>query len=182
MAMIKSLNDNPIIDEYIDKMASNLKKYAQTSESKNMTLNVILNRYKTECEIKGIDFTFDVRLCDLSFMDDFDLVAILGNLLDNAMEAAEKSTEKMISLETDYRNSYKIIIISNSCDIAPTTVNNQLVTTKKDKEIHGLGLKSVLSKIHKYEGDIYWEYIDDKKTFTTTAIVKDLSSKSAKNT
>lgn len=84
-----------------------------------MTLNVILKRYKTECEIKGIDFK-----------------------------------------QLRYR----------PCNCKQSTGND-----KKDKDIHGLGLKSVLSKIHKYEGDIYWEYIKDKKTFITTAIIKDIS-------
>lgn len=172
LSTIKSLNENPVVDDYITKMTKNLTKYTQISQSGNMTLDVILNRYKTESELKGIKFTFDVRLCNLSFVDDFDLVTILGNLLDNALEAAEKSEAKVISLETDYRNAYKLIIISNSCDVAPTSVNDRLITTKKDKSIHGLGLKSVLSKVREYEGDIDWEYLEDEKLFVTTVMMK----------
>ena len=66
----------------------------------------------------------------------------------------------------------ELIIISNSCDVAPTSVNDRLITTKKDKSIHGLGLKSVLSKVREYEGDIDWEYLEDEKSFVTTVMMK----------
>ncbi len=137
-----------------------------------MTLDVILNRYKTECELKGIDFNFDVRLNNLSFVSDFDLVAILDNLLDKAIEAAEITKEKSITFETDNRNSYTVIIISNSCENSPTTDNNRLITTKKDKNVHGLGLKSVSNTLKKYSGDIDREFLQDKKRFITTVMLR----------
>ena len=137
-----------------------------------MTLDVILNRYKTECELKGIDFNFDVRLNNLSFVSDFDLVAILDNLLDNAIEVAEITKDKSIAFETDNRNSYTVIIISNSCEYPPATDNNRLITTKKDKNVHGFGLKSVSNTLKKYSGDIDREFLQDKKQFITTVMLR----------
>lgn len=172
LTAIKDLNTNPIIEDYIQTMTNNLSEYSKVCHSGNITLDVILNRYKTECELKGINFAFDVRLNNLSFVDDFDLVTILDNLLDNAIEATEKTKEKSIIFETDNRNSYTVIIISNSCEQAPTTNNNRLITTKKDKTVHGLGLKSVSNTLKKYNGDIDWEFLKYKNQFITTVMLR----------
>lgn len=173
LTAIKDLNTNPIIEDYIQTMTNNLSEYSKVCHSGNITLDVILNRYKTECELKGINFAFDIRLNNLSFVDDFDLVSILDNLLDNAIESAGKTKEKLIMFETDNRNSYTVIIISNSCEQSPTTTNNnRLITTKKDKTVHGLGLKSVSNTLKKYNGDIDWEFLKDKNQFITTVMLR----------
>lgn len=169
---IKDLNTNPAIDTYIKKMYDNLINYSSVSNSGNMTLDVILNRYKTESKLKGIDFSFDIHLGNLAFVDDFDLVAILDNLLDNAMESAEKSNAKIISFETDRRNNHEVVIIFNSCDQKPIFHKNRLLTTKKDKVIHGLGLKSVAKTLKKYDGDIAWEYLENERQFVTTVMME----------
>ena len=177
LTAIKDLNTNPIIEDYIQTMTNNLSEYSKVCHSGNITLDVILNRYKTESELKGINFAFDVRLNNLSFVDDFDLVTILDNLLDNAIEAAGKTKERLITFETDNRNSYTVIIISNSCEQAPTTNNNRLITTKKDKTVHGLGLKSVSNTLKKYNGDIDWAFFADKKQFITTVMLRNQNIK-----
>lgn len=171
LSAIKHLNSNPQIDEYIEKMISSLSVYSNTSKSGNVILDAIINRYVTECNLKNIKFAFNVALNNLLFVDDFDLVTILSNLLDNALEAAEKSTNKKISLETANYNSYGIIIITNSCNQKPISNNKKLLTTKKDKDIHGIGLKSVKQTLKNYEGDINWEYIEDSNEFITIVML-----------
>ncbi len=167
LTAIKNLNDNPTIEEYINIMAENLNTYSQASQSGNRTLDVILNKYITECKMKNIKLSFDIRLKNFDYVKDYDLVAILGNLLDNALESAEKSEKREISLSTDYRNTYDVLIITNSCDNAPKTSNNHLLTTKSDKKIHGIGLKSVIKTLKKYNGDYDWRYDSLNKTFTS---------------
>lgn len=169
---IKDLNTNPVIDKYIKQMYDNLIDYSSVSHSGNMTLDVILNRYKTESKLNDIEFTFDVRLCNLSFVEDFDLVTILDNLLDNAIEAAKKSNAKVVSIETDRRNNYEVVIVTNSCDQKPVTSDNRLITTKKDKAIHGLGLRSVAKTLKRYDGDIAWEYLETEREFITTVMMR----------
>ena len=99
------------------------------------------------------------------------MVAILGNLLDNAVTAAEHSSEKTITLNTARRNAYSVIIISNSCDIPPKQSGNKLLSTKSDAKSHGFGLKSVAKTVHKYQGDYDWEYNAEKKSFTITVMI-----------
>lgn len=171
LSAIKSLNTDSKIEEYINKMAKSLATYSKVSHSGNHTLDVIINKYITECEIKNVKFSFDIRLKNLEYVEDYDLVTILGNLLDNALEAAENSQNREITLSTDYRNTYDVIIITNSCDVEPKSINEKLLTTKKEKKLHGIGLKSVTKTLKEYSGDYDWEYDSQNKVFTSTVML-----------
>lgn len=168
LAAIKNLNDNPEIDSYIDKMSNDLQIYTKVNHTGNTTLDVILNKYSYECDINGIRFECDARTSNLMFVESYDLIAVLGNLMDNAVEAAIKSKEKTIMLETDNRNNYAVVVITNSCDSPPVSNENTLLTTKTDKKFHGIGLKSVKRVLSKYNGDFSWEYDKEKSLFSVT--------------
>lgn len=171
LSAIKNLTDNEEISEYLQKLTDGLNEYSKLSSSGNHHLDVIINKYITECEIKKINFTCDVRLSNLKTIEMYDLVTILGNVLDNAVEAAEKSVMKNIEFTTDYRNTYDVIVVKNSCDTKPVSKGEVLKTTKDDKLFHGLGIKSVKTALQKYEGDYNWEYDEENKSFITTIMV-----------
>jgi sensor histidine kinase regulating citrate/malate metabolism len=171
LSAIQELNTNPEIDKYIVEMTNRLKAHSESCHSGNHTLDVIINKYETECKLKNVDFSFDVKLSNLKVLNDYDLVAILGNILDNALESASTSNEKYISIKTNKINTYDSLIVTNSCDTAPSTINNELKTTKKDKKMHGIGMKSVLKTLKKYDGDLEWEYDEINKQFITTIIL-----------
>lgn len=174
LAAIQSLSNNPQIRGYIDKLSSELDRYSQSCHSGNKLLDVILNRYILECEKRGLFFEYDVKVCNLKDIDDMDLVTILGNLLDNAIEAAEKSQEKNVYLETSLRNHYRVIVIQNS-SLPPTESYGHLQTSKADRTMHGFGLKSVSQCLKKYHGDLHWDYDNDEHLFTMTVMLDTLS-------
>ena len=103
---------------------------------------------------------------NLNFINDFDLSTLFNNILDNAVEAASKSTVKFINLEivNSLTFHHKITVI-NSSDIEPTGKNGDLITTKKNKSIHGFGTKSIRKTIKKYHGEMEWEYDKGLKQF-----------------
>lgn len=168
---IQSLNTNPAIESYITALLDQLKSYTSNCHSGNMMLDVIINKYVLDCERRGIQFNYYVRSCNLKFVEDIDLVAVIGNLMDNALTAAEQSTCRSISLETTIRNGYNVVVITNSCDVAPNTHGGRLVTAKEDKKLHGYGLKSVSKTLKKYNGDFGWEYNELERTFVVTAMI-----------
>lgn len=173
LGAIQALNNDPQISSYVKKLSEQLADYTRNCHSGNKLLDVMLHKYTIDCEMRGIQFKYDVKVCNLSQLDDIDLVAILGNLLDNAVTAAEKSAEKTVSLNTVHRNSYSIIILSNSCDTAPKKSGSRLISTKSDTSLHGFGLKSVEKTIRKYQGDYEWAYNVEKKLFTVTVMIAD---------
>ena len=173
LSAIKNLNTNPEIDTYISKMNERLTEYSKVSHSGNHTLDVVIDKYVAECDINKIAFEFDIKNNNLSGIENYDIVAILSNLLDNAVDAAKISKEKYIAVETDFRNDFSVIIVSNSCDISPTFNDSELpTTTKKHKQLHGFGLKSVKKTLKKYNGDIDFEYDGEKNCFIVTVFLE----------
>ena len=171
LTAIRNLTENEEIINYLEQMTEDLNKYNNVVSSGNHNLDVILNKYITECEIKEIDFEYDVRLSNLKTIEIYDLVTILGNALDNALESAVNTIEKKIELKTDYKNNFDVIVIKNSCEKKPKTEDNNLKTTKQNKSMHGLGLKSMKNALDKYNGDFSWEYIEKEKIFILTVMV-----------
>lgn len=171
LSAIRELNDNPIIENYVSNMSDALKNYSSSCRSGNHLLDVIINKYETECQLKSITFSFDVKLCNLDFIENYDLVTILGNLLDNAVSAAENTENAFISLHTHYANTYAVLEISNSCSTPPVFFNKELLTTKGNSHLHGLGIKSVKKALKKYSGEMEWKYDDNDKRFTAILMI-----------
>lgn len=176
LAAIKSLNTDPQINSYIFKLSEQLADYTHHCHSGNKLLDVMIHKYNVDCEMRGIRFDYDVKLCNLSEVEDIDLVAILGNLIDNAVSAADNSEKKRVSLATARRNSYNVIVISNSCDTEPKSNGSHLITSKSDHKMHGFGLKSVSKTLKKYQGDYEWDYDADMHMFTVTVMIRQCHS------
>lgn len=104
---------------------------------------------------------------DLS-LSSFDLTVILGNLIDNALEAAMSVNEnRFIDFKMDYSKGMMIIKISNPYSRDVKMENGKIITSKKDKVNHGLGLKSVNEVLERYNGMTKIEA--DGNIFTITA-------------
>lgn len=173
LAAIQSLNNDPQINDYVAKLTQQLVGYIRNCHSGNKLLDVMLHKYAVDCELRRVRFEHDVKVCNLSQLDDIDLVAILGNLMDNAVTAAEQSESKWIMLNTVHRNAYSVIILSNSCDTPPKQSGGRLISTKSAASLHGFGLRSVAKTIRKYQGDFDWFYDAEKHAFTVTVMIAD---------
>lgn len=172
LSAIKNLNTDPDIENYISEMFENLANYSNISHSGNKVFDVIIDKYMTECSLRNIRFDIDIKNNNLSKIEHYDLVTILGNLLDNAIEAVDKTEIKNISLETDYRNNFSIIIISNNCSVQPKLDTNFLpITTKSNKNAHGFGTRNIRKAVEKYNGDLSFYYDDNKQLFIATIML-----------
>lgn len=170
LAAIQSLSNDPAIHMYTAKLSGQLESYTRNCHSGNIMLDVMINKYVIECEQYGIAFDYNVKLYNMKDIDDLDLVSILGNLMDNAMDAAKLSVEKNVYLETACRNTYHVILIRNS-SLPPKEINGHLVTSKANGLAHGFGLKSVSKTLKKYQGDLQWDYDSASHTFTMTVML-----------
>lgn len=99
------------------------------------------------CLVSGV-------FADFSDVDDIDLAVLVGNLMDNAIDAISKldRKEKLIEVNLSVKGGYQNIIIKNDVDGPVMDNNKYLFTTKEDKRSHGFGLKSVKSITEKYNG------------------------------
>ena len=137
--------------------------YAMTG---NKVIDAVLATKKNSAEHKGINFYANGNIPDKCVIDDIDFTNIIGNLLDNAIEAAEKVEKGNVSIVIKPQKKFIIIKVKNSYD---GYKNNELKTTKKDKEYHGIGLKSIKRIVEKYQGEFELEF--KEKEVEATALL-----------
>lgn len=93
-----------------------------------------------------------------------DLVVILGNLLDNALEAVEGAEGSLCFINLTIRriNEMLIIKLENGCKAAPVIAEGELKTTKPDAALHGWGLQSIRTAAERYDGTVETEYSNNR--------------------
>lgn len=140
----------------------------------NPMLNVVLSRYGELCHEKGIAFHADVRNKEYDFLSPSDITALFGNLLENAVEAAQGSPKPYIELRVDTPAGAALFIsLSNPCSQPPLEDEfGGYLTRKPNKEQHGIGLKSVKAIVKRYGGSINQAYDKDAKVFHTSVLLK----------
>ena len=171
LEQISNLTDNTEISTYISKLYGTGNQYNNVALSGNKTLDVIINKYHTLCANKNIEVTFNVKTANLMDIDNTDLSTILNNALDNAVESAEQSTGKKISVDIYTKKLFEIIKIQNRCDRTPVTANKKLLTSKKEKALHGFGIESIERTINHYDGLFDWSYDEENKVFEITIAI-----------
>ena len=129
----------------------NAKTYINT---KNKMFNAIINQKLNEAEkynIKIECFILD-DLVDFIEMDDLELCLIFLNLLDNAIEAERNIDTPIIKFNIFQNAGYICFKIENIVDKDVLSINPTLTTTKNNKNIHGIGLRSVREIIDNHDG------------------------------
>lgn len=139
--------------EYTEQISEKLSQTEVYSITGNTAIDSVLNYKLTKASEKGIKIESNVAIPEKIGIDEEDIVVILGNLLDNAIEATEKLKEdKYISIDLEYDKGSVFILIKNSYDSLIRFVNGRIVTRKKDEYLHGIGLQSVNTVVEKYNG------------------------------
>lgn len=181
LSIISNLAGSEEVDNYIQEIYGDVGRYSVLGKSRNKMLDLIISKYAILCDSKGIDFVVETFTENMNFVTDGDLSTLLNNLLDNAVDAAEKSTEKWVKLSFSINcMNFHTIKLENSCDKRPhVSLTGSLITTKNNKMTHGIGTKSIKKIIEKYNGEAQWGYSDEKKLFSQIIIfaIKDKTEK-----
>ena len=128
---------------------------------------------KQQMELHGIRYEQSVHVAPETSFDPLDLCVLLGNLLDNAIEANEKvePDKRFVSLEITQRELWLSITITNAAAQAVKLDGKTIRTTKIQKELHGFGLSSVNEIAAKYQGNCTFRSTDHD--FTAYLILQD---------
>ena len=125
------------------------------THSENPVINAILNVEKDKAFQNDINFSCNIN-DTLSFVEDSDIVSIIGNLCDNAIEylASIEEDKRNMNLTVSLYKDYYYITCKNTI-ISPVLKDNpQMNTTKDDITLHGKGMKILKDIAKKYNGEI----------------------------
>lgn len=151
-----SSNEGQLLE--IEKNITSYENYIKTG---NDSLDVIMTEKKIYCDEKKINFDFDINAQSLNIIKESDIYSLFGNMLDNAIESALKTTEgnKFIKLTIDNRCGTIYIHCENSYS-GKITFKNGLPTTSKNTLYHGFGTKSICNIVNKYDGAVNFKAKD----------------------
>lgn len=153
--LLRSQADTGKSREYLDQMEHEIKVYETQNKTGNQILDAVLTNKSMVCQKRGIELKVIMEGQSLSFMEDMDISALFGNMLDNAIESVSRQKEKekrLIWLYVSREKQFVRIRTENYCDEKIQFRNGMPVTTKKDKRLHGYGMKSICATVEKYGG------------------------------
>lgn len=133
-------------------------------------LDFLLNYKKQMMDQKEISFRLELDVYEYPF-EEAELGILLGNLLDNAVEACEKCApgRREIYLHIWNVRFMFMLKLTNSSSKNPIVVGERFLTDKADKNAHGMGVELVKRIVKRYGGDIDFQYSGDQ--FETKLIV-----------
>ncbi len=153
-ALVKK-NQFTKVEEYVKGIYSRLDKELDAIDTNHVIVNAILNTKYQEAEENKIVFV--LRVNDLSRLrvEDEDIVTILSNLLDNAIEACKKceTDRRVLKLKFVDEDGMIKIGVRNTFDTPILYENGEIQTTKLVKaEEHGVGIRNIIEVIEQYGG------------------------------
>ncbi len=144
-------------NEYLDKMEEEIINFEAQNKTGNKVLDTLLTSKNLTCIQDQISFTCVADGNLLDFMDVMDICSIFGNALDNAIECERKiadSEKRLIHVSVYAQKKFLMIRVENYYEGTLQYDQNIPVTTKKQAEFHGFGIKSIRYTVHKYEGEV----------------------------
>lgn len=142
------------LKEYVEEISDNFHEERNVINTNHTIVNAIFNTKYAEAVSKRITMIFKVNDLSSIRISNQDLVILLCNLLNNAMEACEKCQEKrIIKIKFLLQKEEIVLAISNTNRTKVQYVNSEIVTSKKNNpQEHGVGIKNIVRIIEQYQG------------------------------
>ncbi|MBQ7795501.1 MAG: GHKL domain-containing protein, partial [Lachnospiraceae bacterium] len=143
------------LEQYLSEIEDSIQIYEAIVKTGNEVLDTILTDKSLYCKERGITVSCVADGSQMDFINTIDLYAILGNAIDNAIEAVEKFEEperRQIDVLVYRKQQFLAINVVNPMEEKLIFEDDLPVTTKKNKMDHGYGLKSINYILKKYDG------------------------------
>lgn len=155
--VLRSENNPEKRDAFLQKMEDEIRFYEVQNKTGNKVLDTVLTSKSLTCVKNDITFTCIADGTLLDFMDVADICAIFGNALDNAIESVRKTEDKekrLIHVTVSRQKAFLMIRFENYFEGTLDYQGDVLQSTKKDKALHGYGIKSIEYAVNKYGGAV----------------------------
>jgi sensor histidine kinase regulating citrate/malate metabolism len=166
-----SVNEYDKVNSYLDELNEDLTNVDPIMKTGNIIIDAILNSKISLAKSKKINVNAKVSVPENFNISEIDLCVIIGNLLDNAIEACEEITndgEKFIRIFIGMKNTQLYLYIANTAPGGKLTKVNGRFGTRKSG-YHGYGLARVDKTVEKYRG--YVKRSSEDGAFTTEILL-----------
>lgn len=168
--------DKEELDNYIEKMETTVSRLDFAYRTGNPITDIIIHQKKQEAEKHDISFEADFTYPDKQQIDVYDIAIVLNNALENAIEASRKvEGKKYINLRSYMKGNLFFIEVENDfiSEIIFDSETGLPVSSKAEKQLHGLGMENIQRCAKKYMGgiDITIHNTGDRKKFNLTIMM-----------
>lgn len=152
---------------YLQRCLEAVSGYNEFYDTGNELADIIFYEKCNTAKINNIKTKIMIQKNSLNDIEMLDLCAILTNSFDNAMEACKQcSGERYIQVKTIKNEAAVIITVKNNYELEPVlNEKGDLITSKRNKAKHGIGMQSLKMAASKYHGNVEISVDKDKKEF-----------------
>ena len=153
----------------IDEIIQNSNEGEVISHSGNKCVDALINVKYAMAREKGIQFELKIFIPEDLPINQCDIGVVLGNALDNAIEATEKCKEskRTISIIMGVKKEALVLVVKNPYEnMLKKDKEGNLLSTKEEFHKHGYGITSIQRVAEKYHGDIIIEDEDGQFVLT----------------
>lgn len=166
-----------VTEQKYERALEYIEKFNQSEQSKtipalcdNFAADSIIKYYMSIALGRNIDFTVNINIPEDLGINPTDLCVVLGNCLDNSIEACDKlddSQIKQITLTSKIVGTHIVFKIVNSFNGKLNKINN-VIKSSKEEPGHGIGLSSIHETVNQYNGNVDYKYTEDRFEITIT--------------
>lgn len=161
LALTRLANDGNIeeIRKYLERENELIDRKMFYIRTGSGVVDTIVNTKQSFAEERGITFVVNAKIPENCVVSELDMANILGNLIDNAIEASISENAPYIDVTIRQDKQFIVMKIINKYS---RELSKRLETTKYQKIFHGIGIGSVRSIVKKYDGEFSIEKLDNE--------------------
>ena len=176
----------PEATQYLKKLLGDVEKKEIYSNTNNTAFDSIINYKLNDAKQENIKLEIRILVPPALNIEVADIVTVLGNLLDNALDAVAKVEDKIIKLDIEYSKESLFIQVDNTFDGEVKFAKgkdgvSEAIATRKNSNSHGYGLKNIRKAIEKYNGHVDISYGDNVFSVGVLLYVEDIEIVLAKH-
>ena len=163
------------IKQYLEQYAEQLHAMISFVRTDNVCVDAIINTKLTYAQEISIDVVSRID-ANLPKLREIDYCTLLGNLLDNAIEASKDSiVQPEMIVEMRSADDKLTVCVKNRIDASVLTKNPKLKTSKQDSNAHGFGIPTIREIAEKYDGTA--DFYEDNGFFIAQVVLYTVSLK-----
>lgn len=167
--LLEEINSKKENREFLEELVSDCEKYVGEHYSGQPVVDALLAYKRKICANSGIKLELSSCYLDSTTLTDEEYIGIFGNLLDNAIEAAQRTDNPWVSLKSTKAGGQWILTVRNSKPADEKPLDSGMATTKDDSSNHGLGSKIVRKIVKKHKGAL--DYSDNGDFFEVISAI-----------